>query len=457
MNIVIVGAGKLGKYMAELFSKGQHNVILIDPDDEKLHKAGWHLDIATKKGSGTDWQLLDDLLELNPDLLLALTSEDEINMVCCSLAKHLHYPRTLCRVKDNRFLNKSRLDFARIFDVDYFICPELLVAHDITRYLLSSGSLSTEYFAHGAVQMRTLSIPKTWRGGDQTLKELPLPAGVMICLIQSWTDEKGHRIQTDAPRLYFPHGHDRILPGDEVTFIGESAPMAAIHQFFQIPQGELHSVVIVGGSRVGYHLAKILAEREVGVRLMDQDYNRCVFLSEQLPHSTIMHHDGTDLDFLLSEKVGRADAFISCTNSDEINLLAATLGRQAGCSNTVAMLSNPSYQPVLEELNISHIVSPFQSPGNHMLSIASSMSVTSLVRLYGDQAELVEVTVSSHSKIVGIPLSELGPLLPKDFLIAMIQNRGRVMIAHGNRIISPGDTVVVVCHPRHFPELETIF
>ena len=233
--------------------------------------------------------------------------------------------------------------------------------------------------------------------------------------------------------------------------------MATIHQFFGIEQKEIKSVVIVGGSLIALNLARTLVEREIDVRLIDKNFEKCAFLSETLPLCTIMHHDGTDLSFLLSEKVGRADAFISCTDSDEVNLLAATLGKQVGCQNVIAVLESRGYQAVVERLGIDHVVSPYTTAANYILSLALSVSVSSLISLYDNQAEIVEVSVSNQSRVVGIPLSELGPLLPKDFLIAMIQNRGRIMIAHGNRIISPGDTVVVVCPPEHFQELENIF
>ena len=123
MSIVIVGAGDVGLYLAQILSKEEHNIILIDKDSKKLQQASNLLDVATRTGSGTDWQLLDDLLELSPTLFIALTDDDETNLVACSIAKNLGYPRTIARVHDNRYLNRTRLDFSRIFEVDYFISP----------------------------------------------------------------------------------------------------------------------------------------------------------------------------------------------------------------------------------------------------------------------------------------------------------------------------------------------
>lgn len=451
MNIVIVGAGEIGRYIASVLSKEEHNIILVDTNGKKLAQAAAQMDVATREGSGSDWQLLDNLLELSPDLLLALTNDDEANLVSCCIAKHLGYPKTIARVKDNRFLNRTRLDFARIFDVDYFIGPEILVAYDILKYMLNPGSIAVENFAHGAVQMRTLDVPIKWRKGDKPLKHLDLPEGIMIGLIKRWGEDGVES------RVIFPHGNDTILPHDEVTIIGESEAITEAHKFFGIETKPIKSVVIVGGSITGINLAKILDAHHIDVRLIEKDYDMCTKLAEMLPNTTIMNHDGTDYDFFLSEKIGLSDAIVTCTKSDEVNMLAAMLGKEAGCEKAVAMLANISYFSLVQRLGIDYAVAPRISAANQIISQILSGTVTSLVSLYDNQAEIMEINVSMDSKVVGIPLSELGPLLPTDFLIAMIQNRGRIMIAHGNRIISPGDTVIAITSPKHVDELEKIF
>lgn len=453
MTIVIVGAGDLGRYIAALLSKEQHNIILIDMNSKVLESASLNLDIAVRQGSGTDWQLLDDLMELSPGLLIALTNDDEANLVSCSIAKHLGYPRTVARVRDNRYLNRTRLDFARIFDIDYFLGPELLVAHDILKYMLSQGSLNVENFSHGAVQMRTFSIPSKWRKFDQPLSHLNLPQGLMVGLIYRDTGLGG----LESKGVLFPHGSDYILPGDEVTLIGETESIEEAHKFFGITQKSIRSVVLVGGSLIALNLAEQLQQRDIEVRIIEKDYDRCVFLADHLPNCTIINQDATDLEFLLSEKIGRADVLAACTRRDELNLFVSVLAKQLGCQNVVAVLSNTSNASLVSQLGINYTVSPRISAASHILSQILSGKVSTLVSLYENKAEIMEINVSSDSKLVGIPLSELGPLLPKDFLIAMIQNRGRLMVAHGNRIISPGDTVIVITSPRHAQELERIF
>lgn len=446
MNVVIIGAGDIGRYVAEMLSKEEHNVILVDTDPLKLQEVQVGTDVATRLGSGTDWQLLDDLLELFPDLLLALTGNDEVNLVACGLAKQLGYPGTVARVHDSRFLNQTRLDFGRVFDVDHFICPELLTAYEIMKFILNPGTQGIEYFAHGAVQLCTLKIPQSYRPTGKNLSQITLPQGVMVGLI--------HR---NGNEIVFPHGADQLLPGDSVTFIGETEPIQSLYSLFSIPRKEIRSVVIIGGSLTAVHLAQILEKKNYLVRIVEKDSARAAYLADLLPNTTIIHKDALDLDFLNSEKIGSADLVVSCTKHDETNIMASLLAKEVGCKDVLMILANRDHLPLLEKLDIGQVVSPVVCASNRILSQAFTGTVNTLISLYENRAEIVEVNVSVDSKVVGIPLSDLGPLLPKDFLIAIIQNRGRIMVAHGNRIISPGDTVIVITAPQHVPELEKIF
>ncbi len=450
MNIVIIGAGDIGLYIATLLSKQKHNVILIDKNGAKLEEVSWQMDVAIQQGSGTDWQLLDHLLEIQPDLFLALTNQDEVNLVACSIAKHLGYPKTIARVKDNLFLNRTRLDFARVFNVDYFISPELLVAYDIYKYMISPGSLAFENFAHGEVQMRTLQVPSTWNRQNTPLAQLQLPKGIILGLIY-------RHLPNEKSQLIFPHGSDCILPGDELTFIGKRQQISHIHHFLGLTIQKVDRVLIIGGSLVGINLAKILQEHRIHVSIIEKDFSHCQKLAKELPHCHIIQQDGTNLDFLLSENLRPTDYYIMCTSHDELNILGALLAKETGCKNVIIPLSNNRFLSLMHHLGIVHVVSPKLAIANQIIALATSKSITSLVSLYENEAEILEINVSLNSQIIGIPLAEIGPRLPKDFLIVMIQNRGSISIAKGDSVICPGDMVIVICNPKYFQELGNIF
>jgi trk system potassium uptake protein len=461
MNIVILGAGHIGLHCARVLSKEENNVILIDKDPAQLEFASREVDVATRVGDGTDWQLLEELTEQKPEMFLALTGSDETNLTACAIAKNLGYGQTIASVRHARYLNCSRVDFGRIFYVDYFVSPELLTAEEIYQCIISPGSITSESFAHGSVQMRTFVVPKNWRKVDKKLRELSLPEGMMIGLVSRDSAASSNKAtKTDGLRkmnCFFPHGDDSIKHGDEVTVIGESDVIADAHHVFGILQKPVKSTVIVGGSLIGFQLAKILERRGISVRLIDKDFAKCSVLAEKLTNTTVLHHDGTDFGFLQSEKVGNADVFVACTNSDEVNLLAAILGKEAGCEYVITVISDTHYIPVLTSLGIMHAVSPRINVVNRILSISQEETVASMVSLYDGKAEVMEIRVSMDSRLAGIPISELGPQLPSDFLIAIIQNRGRIMVANGNRILSPGDTVIAITDPKHLKDLRQLF
>lgn len=455
INIVIVGAGELGRYIASILSKEKHSIIVIDRDSKALEEVSSSLDVGTRQGSGTDWQLLDDLLEFSPDLFIALTGNDAENLVACSIAKLLHYPRTIARIKDSRYATTSRLDFGHIFNVDKFIDPELLAANEIAKCIKSPQSLFIENFAQGALQLRTILVPETWQGHSEPLKSFNLPPNIIVGLIRGEETEEGQG-GFGKRRVIFPHGSDAIFPGDEVTFIGETEALDEIDELFAIPQKKIKSLVIAGGSLTGLHLAQQMS-KEIDIKVIEKDYDTCTFLAERLPHCTIIQQDATNLDFLHSEKIGSTDMFIACTNNDEFNLLAALLSKEIGSEESIVVLKDANFVPLVKRLGLKHTISPRTSAASQILSQLYAGKITSLISLYENQAVVLEIKVSIQSKIIGIPLSELGPYLPRDFLIVMIQNRGRLMIGKGDRVISPGDTVIVVTNPKHVEELNRIF
>lgn len=452
MNIIIAGAGSIGLYIATILSRDEHNVVLVDRDKVRLQEASSHLDIATKQGNATNWQLLRDLLETNPDIFIALTDEDEANLVACSIAKQLGYPRTLARIHNSRYLNNTRLDFCRLFDVDAFVAPEALVVDDIIKYMLLPASTAVKSFANGAVQMRSFRIPQEWQGSATPLAQLGLPSSVMVGLIRRPLPGK-----EDDYQVIIPHGEDKIMGGDEVSFIGETEEIAQIPAFFDIQQPPFTSIVIAGGSSTAVALARRLSAYPLSVRLIDPDEARCLRLAEELEACTVIHHQNVDLEYLKEEGMGKAHLFVACSAQDETNILKALLAKEAGCKNVICMLSQMSYLPLIDKFGLSHVVSPRISAANAILSLILSQHVTSVFSLYENQIEIVEIHISNNSSIVGIPLSELGPHLPKDFLIAIIQNRGRIMIANGAKVISPGDTIIAISTPSRIKDLERIF
>lgn len=448
MNVVIIGAGDIGLHLASIFSTLEYGIVLIDKDPQKLETAARDLDVVTRLGSGTDWELLEELLEISPDLLIALTDNDETNLVACTIAKNLGYPQTIARIRNGKYFLQSRLHFERLFSIDYLISPEKLTAEAIANMILVPDAISTESFCHGAVQMRTMKVPPYWSKGHIPLKnrsEIELPQETMCALIRR------------EEEIIFPHGDDTILPGDEVTFIGEADAMGQIDKIFGYSSEKQSSIAIMGGSLIGINLALKLEEVGINPLILEKDPKKCALLSNLLPNSTVIRHDGTDYRFLQTEKICHTDVFVACTRSDEVNFLCASAARELGAKHVIISLSDIHYIPLLNRLGISQAASPRIYAANRIFSIAREKKVASMVSMYETRAEIMEVKVSMDSKIAGIPIKHLGKELPKDFLIAVIQNRGRIFVADGSRILSPGDTVIVISTPHHMKDIKKLF
>lgn len=451
MNIVIVGAGSIGLHIAKVLSQLEHNILLVDVNQTKLTQASNGLDVATFLGSGTSWELLDELKELSPDMLLAVTHDDNINLVTCSIAKNLGYPITVAKIKNLQFINQSRLDFLRIFYIDHFIAPEILAARDIMKCILNLSSHHIENFALGAAQMRIVSISENWEKNSLPLKKLnkELPQGMMIGLIK--------RKKDNVDKIIFPHGNDCILPEDEVTFIGKTEMMQQLNHYLKIPEKKVSSILIIGGTLIGIELARLLLSKNIFVKIVDSDHNHCEYLAQLLPEASIIHQNTLNLEFYKSEQIHDLDAIVACTRQDELNAFAAVLAKEVGCKQIIVTVSDSNLTQVLHKIGINHIISPTESAASHILSIAKSEKASSIISLYDNQAEIMEIKVSSNSKLTGIPLSVLGPRLPNDFLIALIQNRGKIMIANGNKVLSPQDTVIVIGDPKYLEQVRDIF
>lgn len=447
MNVVILGAGKIGSYVAQTLSQEEHNVILIDKDEKTLERVVRESDVATLHATAPSWKLFEDLIEHKPDLFFAATGSDETNLVSCSIGKNLGIPKTIARVQARDYLNHLQCNLGRLFFVDYFIGPEVLAAQDLCKVLVHSGDLAVEHFAHGAIQMRTIQIPDRWDKGGLPISKLNLPEDLIAGLIR--------RKSAVEEIVLVPHGLDHILPGDQVTVVGEAKVMHRLHEIFDSPLTHTRSVILVGGSPLAAHLTHYLCQQKIHVRIIEKNEARCQELARLFPHATIINRDGRDPQLLRSERVQDADAFVSCTHFDETNLMIAALAKEIGCPKSIAQITNGQILPILEKVGVLAALSPRVNVANRILSILDEETTLSVASLSCDTAKIIELRVSPSSKVVGIPISDLD--LPKGLLIAVIERQGRVMIGRGNRVLCPEDIVIAICHPIQIPKLQQLF
>lgn len=443
MNIVIVGAGKLGIRVAEAFSQEQNSLTIIDQREVPLSNAASTLDVLTVQGSGLQLSVLEQANVAKADLFVAVTSSDEVNILASSSAKKMGCPLVIARVRDPVY--GSQLAFFREqFDIDYIANPEAEMAKEIARYLLRGYAVNMENFADGRVGMVDFRVHNLKGVAGQRIRDLDLPRCLLIAAILR------------SNETIIPHGDIQLEDGDVIYVIGKRDSVNEFSLRYGAPMHKhpVRRVMILGGGRAGFQLAHRLLQNNVAVKIIEQDEDRCLYLSENLKGALIIQGDATDRNLLDEENTDEMDALISATGIDEENLLLALLGKQLGIEKVIAKVSRPNYVPIIEQLGIDLAINPVLLMASDILRFVQGTSVVSLSLLMQGEAEVLEVIAKQDSRLVGQPLGELQ--LPKGIIVGAIVHNGNVVVPGGDAVIHPGDRVIIFCLQSEMAALERL-
>jgi len=444
VKVMIVGAGKLGYKLANAISGKDILITIMDSDSEVLEKITDHVDALVIRASGLQIDALKEA-EINTyDLIITVTDSDEANIIICTLAKKLGCKKAIARIRDPEYANNR--DFIKsAMDIDYIINPELAIAKVIVRYLLKSYSFYSEDFAEGRIIMADFPASSFAGFSGRQIKDLGRMEGLLIAAIS-----RGNEI-------IIPDGSTRIYDDDTIYIIGKKESIDSIHDNNKsvLPVKSIRKVMILGGSKIGYYLGEKLSLQGVLVKIIEQDKDRCQYLSEKLDNVLVICGDGTDGDLLMDEDISSMDAFIGVTGYDEENLLMTLLAKQAGVKKVIAKVSKPSYAQLTEKLGVDIALSPVDIIVGDILKFIRGGKVMSVSLLLGGQAEVTEILADKEMVIVGKEIAKLG--LPKGIIIGAISHNGKVIIPNGSSIIYPGDRFVLFCLSSHLQELETFF
>lgn len=444
MQIIIVGAGKLGYILAEFLSQKDNNVIMIDTNEKALERANNQLDILTHRGNGAQIAVLEDFNVRNSDLLIATTNNDDTNMLICYLAKKLGCKRVVARIRDPEYSEQVET-LKKQLDIDYVANPELEMAKEIGAHLLKGQALNMEDFAKGKVSIINFRAHDLEGMEGNRIKDIEIPKSVLIAAILR------------DGEIIIPYG-DTILKGnDTIYLIGEKESINMFKNSSHNPERSIvvKKTMILGGGKATYYLAKRLIRHGVSVKIIEKDEERCTYLAQELPGALIIHGDATDPYLLTEENIGEVDALVSLTGYDEENLLMTLLAKKHGVGKVITKVSRTNYIPIIEQLGINNAVNPVMITAGEIMRFIQGGRVVSLFLLLGGKAEVLEVIAKENSKIVGKPLAELG--LPKGIIIGSIVQKGKVIIPDGNSIINSGDRLIVFCLQSEVTTLEKLF
>lgn len=430
MRIAIIGAGKVGYQLVESLVKENHDILVVDTNQDVLDKINDNFDVLTKRGNGISSSLLKGLGIEGWDLFIAVTDSDEANIVACITSKKLGVKTAIARVRSPEYV--VELDFMRSsLGIDYIINPEYATACEIIRLLLNTYASYAADFAKGQVRMSEIIIESTSVFAGKQIKDLKLPPGVVITAI------------TRSGEVIIPNGFDYIMPDDTLYIMGEKSVVdrVAKNAGAHIVNNRVKNVMIIGGGRIGYYLAKGLERLDINVKIIEQDLERCKELAEGLDNALVLHGDGTDLTLLKAENIEGMDAFLAVTGYDEENLMVSVLAKRMGAKKVIAKVSRSNYTSVLETIGIDNAVSPKLITASDILRIVRGGRIVSISLLIGGRAEVLEIIPQEGAPILDKPLKELG--IPKGIIFGAILRHGKVIIPNGDAVIKASDRVIV--------------
>ncbi len=442
MKIAIVGAGKLGLKVTEALLGGDQAVTIIDQDEAVLQKLSSHLDVMTVNANAKEIKILRSLGISTYDYLIAVTGDDDTNIVIASFAKKLGCSKVIARIRDPEHMDQ--LGFIKEhMGIDSIVNPDLAITVEIYKYLVEKYTLSNGIFSSGKVSLLEFGTDK-----------MPRLIGVSMRDIGSVLENMLVVAISRNGKVIIPHGDTVIHEDDGLYVIGERAPImelnAQVHEKGKYT--DLQKAMIIGGGKTGYYLARKLSEFGIAVKIIEVDKERCYYLSSHLEDVMILHGDATDLDLLEEENLSEMDAVVTATGYDEENLLLALMAKQHGIEDVIAKISRESYADLIESMGIDMALNPLDITASTILRfVQGSKRVISSVLIQG-QAEIMEIVASDHMKLIDTPLRELE--LPSGILVAAIHRGLEVIIPKGDTVIEEDDRVIIFSLLTELPELE---
>jgi trk system potassium uptake protein TrkA len=443
---VIVGAGEVGYHIASRLALENKDVVVVDKNVDALRRVAENTDVQTIAGSGSSPSILEEAGIRKAEILLAVTNQDETNLVACLVADMLS-PTTI------KIARIRAADFDQYYEtfknqpphIDTVINPEIEVVKTIERLMRVPGAADVGEFAKGRIQFVGIYLDRNARLAGVRLSELPEKIGQRRLLIAVIVREE---------EVIIPTGKDKLLPGDLIYFICEQKQLSEILTIFEKRAKPAKRVLIIGGGRIGYRLAVRLEKQSIHCKIIEKNASRCAELSEKLNRTVVLHGDGTDHNLLSEENIADIDVVITLTNDEETNILSSLLATTMGAGKAIIKISKFSYFPLMKAIGIEQVVSPRLSAINTILQHIRRGKVLSAVSLKGEQAEVMEVVALETSDIVGTPLRRIS--FPKGAIVASIIRGEQIIIPTGDSVIEPNDHIIIFAQRRAIGAIEKI-
>ncbi|MDX9929365.1 MAG: Trk system potassium transporter TrkA [Bacteroidales bacterium] len=445
MRIVIAGAGEVGTHLAKMLAADNHEIILIDPEEMRLKPVDASVDVLTYHGSATSVNMLRDAIGRKTDLFIAVAHSEDTNITAAILAKRLGAEKTVARIDNMEYLEESTKEFFLSLGIDYMIYPELIAAKEVLGLLHVTGTTEFMEFSGGKLLLYVQKLEENAPILNKSLQEIA----------ESFRTHHYRAVAIKRnEQTIIPRGTEMFREGDLAFVVSTPEGIEEMMLFSGKENFEAKKIMILGGSRVGKHVAMNL-QRECEVKLIDLDLERCQVLADRLENTLVINGDGRNAELLVEEGIMRMDAFVAVTGNSETNILSCLLAKKLGVKKTIAEVENMEYINLAENTGIDTIINKKISAASRIFMHTTNPHITEIKCMTGTDAEALEFLVPEGAPITRAPLREIG--FPKDAIVGGGIRNDIPFIATGDTKIMAGDRVLIFALPSAMEKLPKLF
>ena len=449
LKIIIVGCGKVGANLVDQLSKEGHDITVIDKKAEKIQDITNIYDVMGLVGNGASYSTQMEAGIEETDLIIAVTDSDELNLLCCTVAKRVGKCAAIARVRTPDYSEETGY-LREQLGLALIINPELEAAREVARILYLPTALEVNSFAHGQAELVKFKVPEGNLLNGLSLAYLGknITNDILICAVER------------NGEVYMPNGDFVLQSGDVVSFVSERHIARDFLKQIGLATRQVKDTMIIGASKAAYYLAKELLNMGISVKIIEKEKENCESLSVKLPKAIIINGDGTDPDILKEQGIETVQSFIPLTGIDEENIMLTLYAKQVSKAKVVTKINRVNYKQVINNLDLGSLVYPKYITSEAIIAYVrakkNSMgsNIETLYHMFDSRVEAIEFIVEENSKVSGVPIKDLK--LKKDVLISFINHNGHIIIPTGNDEIEDGDTVMIVTKNTGFTGIDDI-
>ena len=449
LKIVIVGCGKVGATLVEQLSREGNEITIIDKNSKKIQEIGNLYDVMAIAGNGASFATQMEAGVNRCDLFIAVTDSDELNLLCCTIAKHAGHCAAIARVRTPDY-SKETTFIREQLGLQMIINPELEAAREIARILYLPTALEVNSFAHNQAEIVKFKIPEGNVLNNMTIAYLGryITNDILIC-----------GVERDG-NVTIPTGTFLLQAGDVISIVAQRKTIRKFLESIGFNTHQVRNCMIIGGGKASFYLASQLIAMGIEVKIIESDLARCEELSILLPKAVIINGDGTDEELLKEEGIETVESFVPLTGIDEANIMLTLHAKRVSNAKAITKITRAAFKDVVAGLDLGSVIYPRYITSEAIIAYARAKkdslgsNIETLYHMFDHRVEAIEFRIGSESPVVDIPLKSMK--LKKDLLIACISRRGSVIIPSGNDCIMVGDTVIVVTAQTGFKDIQDI-